>query len=286
MILDWIQSPWFTLTGWLFGLFGLVYAIRGFNKPLSKKLICAVIRCNHLVSKGQKLFPKMHLFFEDTEIEDVAVTSCAIWNGGVQTINRSDIASERILRIIPEDGCRILDAKIIAVNKPTNRFQINLASKDCAEIQFDYVDKNQGVIIEVIHEGNNVSFDCEIKGGQFEQRTFKSVLNDFGFFKFYIRILDLLIKFFVVGIIFNVILFIVINLISVMFEKMSLEAQVELVSRVNEIFLKVPYDQLEMLPGIITGIILIVTIVAALKMAYKGIPKSLRSYYNKLDKGA
>lgn len=79
MNLDWVQNPWFTLTGWIFGLVGLVvgiyFGVKGNHK---KQLTCTIVKCDHLISKGRKIIPKLRLFFEDKEIEDIAITSCVI----------------------------------------------------------------------------------------------------------------------------------------------------------------------------------------------------------------
>lgn len=168
MNLDWVQNPWVTLTGWILGFLGVAigiyYGVKGNRK---KRLTCAIIQCNHLISKGRKFVSKLHLFFENEEIKDITVTTCVIWNTGTETINNTDIVPEHLIKIIPEKNCRILDARIVAINKATNDFCLNKNSEGEFELKFEYVDKNQGVTIEIVHEGNAVSFGCEIKGGTF-----------------------------------------------------------------------------------------------------------------------
>lgn len=168
MNLDWVQNPWVTLTGWILGFLGVAIGIYyGVKGNRSKRLTCAIIRCNHLISKGRKFIPKLHLFFENEEIEDITVTTCVIWNTGTETISNTDIVPEHLIKIIPEKNCRILDARIIAINKTTNAFCLDKNSEGEFELKFEYVDKNQGVKIEIVHEGTAVSFECEIKGGKF-----------------------------------------------------------------------------------------------------------------------
>lgn len=169
MNLDWVQNPWFTLTGWIFGLVGLVvgiyFGVKGNHK---KQLTCTIVKCDHLISKGRKIIPKLRLFFEDKEIEDIAITSCVIWNTGTETIDGSDVVSENTIKITAEDNCRILDARILATNKTTNNFRLMELSDSAFEVKFDYVDKNQGAKIQIVHEGKSVAFRCEIKGGNFK----------------------------------------------------------------------------------------------------------------------
>ena len=171
MNLSWVQNPLFTLSGWLIGVAGLIaafyYGIKGKSK---KELSYMIVQSEQLISSGKKRVPKLHLLFENKEIYDITVTTCTIWNTGTQTINRSDIVSGNTLKIYPSEKSRILDIQILATNRETNKFEIERVEDKMAVLNFDYIDPKQGVTIQIVHEGSDISFDCEIKGGTFKEK--------------------------------------------------------------------------------------------------------------------
>lgn len=171
MDLSWVQNPWFTLSGWLIGVVGLIaafyYGIKGKSK---KELSYMIVQSEKLITSGKKRVPKLHLLFESKEIYDITVTTCTIWNTGTQTINQSDIVSGNAIKICPIEGSRILDVQILATNRETNKFEIEKVEDAVAILNFDYIDPKQGATVQIVHEGCAISFDCEIKGGAFKEK--------------------------------------------------------------------------------------------------------------------
>ena len=171
MDLSWVQNPWFTLSGWLIGVVGLIaafyYGIKGKSK---KELSYMIVQSEKLITSGKKRVPKLHLLFESKGIYDITVTTCTIWNTGTQTINQSDIVSGNAIKICPIEGSRILDVQILATNRETNKFEIKKVEDAVAILNFDYIDPKQGATVQIVHEGCAISFDCEIKGGAFKEK--------------------------------------------------------------------------------------------------------------------
>lgn len=168
MNLDWVQNPWATLMGLIFGVLGVAIGIYyGVKGNRSKKLTCAIIERNHLISNGRKLVPKLRLLYEGKEIKNITITKSVIWNTGTETINNTDVVLGHGVKILSQKNCRILEARILSINKLTNGFYLKQISESEFELNFEYVDKNQGVELEIVHEGSTVSFECEIKGGKF-----------------------------------------------------------------------------------------------------------------------
>ena len=74
-------------------------------------------------------------------------------------IHRSDIKTANPLRISPTDASvRILDVKLLARNHASSEFVASLdPDRNATMLDFDYLDRNCGAVIQVIHTGTNAS---------------------------------------------------------------------------------------------------------------------------------
>lgn len=169
---SWVENPVITLSGWIIGLAGLLLSVYfGLKGKKTKNLSCKILKSDRLIDRGERKIPKLRLFFEDKEIEDITVTTCAIWNTGTETINFSDIVSEQGMKIFSEENSRILDAQILTSNKFTNKIQLTSVKDTEVQLDFEYMDTNQGATLQIIHEGVPIYFECEIKGGKFINKS-------------------------------------------------------------------------------------------------------------------
>ena len=139
-------------------------------------------KTNKLVSFNSNKPSSLHLFYDDTEIQDVSVTRIAVWNSGNDVINAEDIIESEPLSIKiidgKEDDIRILDTSIEYVTDKTNKFDIPCEvsteeNKDesCTYndvVNFDYAGTRDGFILQIIHTGNPdyIYMNCHIKGGK------------------------------------------------------------------------------------------------------------------------
>lgn len=176
MNLDFVQNPWFTLSGWIIGAISLAAAFYyGVKGKAKKELSYLFVKSERLISNGEKKVPKLHLLFGDKEINDITITTCTVWNTGNQTINSTDLVDGYGLTIFPEENCRILDAQILAENNPCNRIDFENISEENVEIEFDYMDPKQGATLQIIHEGDFIYIDCQIKGGKLRSKEHSGV---------------------------------------------------------------------------------------------------------------
>lgn len=74
-----------------------------------------------------------------------------------------DLQTANPLRIEGLNGSRILDAKVLARNNSSSQIDVLLEENGCAYINFDYLDENQGAVIQIVHTGKS-SRDIEIVG--------------------------------------------------------------------------------------------------------------------------
>lgn len=115
------------------------------------------------------MIPEVQISYCGQTIDNLAVTRFAIWNSGNKLLNSNDIVDTKPLSITSnDDGSDILDASIIKRSEESNKFTIDKKSAHCAELQFDYIDKQEGIIVQILHTGSakNISLSTLIKGGK------------------------------------------------------------------------------------------------------------------------
>ncbi|MCZ7363103.1 MAG: hypothetical protein O8C58_07200, partial [Candidatus Methanoperedens sp.] len=112
----------------------------------------------------------MEMLYAGERIENLTATKIAFWNAGNVTISSNDFASKKpftikvkeckILRTEPytvsvKTGYKILDVKKLYYN-PINQVEIK-CSKDKSQIKinFEYLAKNEGAIIQLLHTGKS-----------------------------------------------------------------------------------------------------------------------------------
>lgn len=155
---------WLSAASLAIAVLSVALAVIFYVKGKKAKRPCYAMRSINLVRDLVGKVEALEMFYSGQRIENLTVTKIAFWNGGRETIYRQDIASAEPLIIQAKEGCKILDAKIIYEKNPANQFSINICgSQSTVELQFDYLDKDEGVIIQVIHTGKS-SKDIEITG--------------------------------------------------------------------------------------------------------------------------
>lgn len=79
----------------------------------------------------------------------------ALWNGGNDTIRRTDIPRSDPLRFVIQGDSRFLSARIINESRPANELAVQLHPNRPYELDvvFEYLDPNDGGIVELVYEG-------------------------------------------------------------------------------------------------------------------------------------
>lgn len=163
------ENPWLALIGFIIGILGLVFGFYFYMKSNKTKLPCYSGRSYNVVEGLGSVLEPLKILYSGQEIKNLTITKIAFWNAGKDTIDYiKDIAPANPLIIRVVEGCKILDAKILKQNNPVNRFSINISNDFCsALVKFDYIDKDEGAVIQVIHTGkSNADLDLfgTIKG--------------------------------------------------------------------------------------------------------------------------
>lgn len=146
----------------------MIFAVYTWAKGKEKKEFSHFHVSHAIVRGGKKLNPAIKFTFNGIEFNNLTSTKVAIWNSGNKVINKSDIVVGRELTISAKEDVEILSVEIIAGSEDTNKFTLSEMT-DCTQgISFEYVDKQEGVVLQIFHTGDNDAIDvnCKIKGGQ------------------------------------------------------------------------------------------------------------------------
>lgn len=151
----------------------------GLRNPSKRQFSC-VTHFSSIIKSGQSALTKLNILYENNQVTSVSSSIFTLWNSGKIDIRSSDMAMGKELKVIGNNKTKILDARILKVSDESNAFYVNKNENNEVEISFDYVNENEGVVLEVIHTGNqnSLNIDCKIKGGKLLKRTSESVLSN------------------------------------------------------------------------------------------------------------
>jgi hypothetical protein len=158
------ENPWLNVVFILLTLVSIILTIIFYTKSRKFKKPFYTIRNFNLIREKVQKIDSVTILYQNKKIENLSVAKIAIWNAGRDTINKSDIADNDKLRLEIKDNHAILDAKILFEKNPANGFRlVKTNSPNIIEIDFDYFDNNEGIVIHFYHTANDNS-QIEIKG--------------------------------------------------------------------------------------------------------------------------
>ncbi len=154
----------------------LVYAIicQQINKEKKEFTYCR--KTTSLLHKKKRKFEKLLVSYDGQEIENLCVSRFTIWNSGNKTLYSNDMVTSKELIVTTVEEDRILDVELIVCSEETNKFITQVINEHTVKILFEYADKKDGVVIQIIHTGTaeSLKIDCKIKGG----KPIKNFINE------------------------------------------------------------------------------------------------------------
>ncbi|MDA3898410.1 MAG: hypothetical protein PF482_19915 [Desulfobacteraceae bacterium] len=153
----------FSIISFIVAVIGVCLTIYYYRKGRRLKEVSYSIQSNTLMRDLTDEFPKLAISFDDNDITALTITQVAIWNSGTESIREADISKSDPLRIPLPEGSKLLDYNFKKTVNNANQFSIrHCEQKHSIIISFEYVDQNDGVIINFIHSGSTQ--DTEIFG--------------------------------------------------------------------------------------------------------------------------
>ena len=128
-------------------------------------------------------FELLEILYKGQKIKNLTITKIIFWNNGKETIKKEDIVPSDPLVLEVDKGFQILDVKIFP-NNSSSKFTYSISDDlSTAKLDFDYIDKNEGAVIQISHSGyssENIQLKGKIMGvGEpiRRQKTFKSYVT-------------------------------------------------------------------------------------------------------------
>lgn len=145
------------------------------RKSIEKKSIRVVFKSNELITNNQSNISKVKILFNSKAIDKLTVTQLTFWNNALPTIYNTDIIEAAPLSIFSKNG-KILEISVLKGENTPNRIKVLPIDNTTAYLTFDYLDKHEGGIIQIIHTGDSKSIDItrKIKGGKVKSEEYTS----------------------------------------------------------------------------------------------------------------
>lgn len=162
-MLKWLnENQWLNLTFLILSVLSILISYYLYYKSKKKRQPKYSIRSVNVLSNSIQKLGEIKVSYKNKTVESLTVTKVVIWNAGNDTLNFSDMTTIDRLRIEPSNGIEIFNAELTHQSNSTNNMHI-ISQDNIVDIQFDYLDQNQGGVIKIIHSGK-MSSDLNIKG--------------------------------------------------------------------------------------------------------------------------
>jgi len=179
---NWLETnPMLGVASFILAIASVVLAFYFYFKSKKVKLPCYAVRSINIVRDLVNKIESLEMLYGGQPIKNLTVSKIAFWNAGNDTINNQDIPIAEPLTIHIKKEYQILDAKILFTKNPANQLTISLSSdKIFVNLKFDYIDKEEGGVIQIIHTGKS-NEDIEIHGlikgvGKINKKSINNIL--------------------------------------------------------------------------------------------------------------
>lgn len=156
----WLANNWFGLLGLVLSAALTIYIF--FRQEKHKRPVF-LKRNMVIVRNARSTFPNLSVHYKGhagdlDNLDNVSVAVVAIWNKGRASLRRADCVATAPLRITAKEGVTILGASKIQESSEHNKVECEYRKGDNAvNIKFDFLDHNQGVLVEIMHTGVSAS---------------------------------------------------------------------------------------------------------------------------------
>ena len=168
------------VAGIILGIAGLATGYIFYKKSLKIKQPMYIIRTNNLIQDSISQMSGLEVAYKGRFISNLSVSKVLFWNSGSETLDNQDIVKTNPLRIECAEDKNILDATVTASNNQSNQLAIEVASSGTsAYVTFDYLDKYQGGIFQVVHTGttsNDLFFEGDLKGAVLQMQKTRRII--------------------------------------------------------------------------------------------------------------
>jgi hypothetical protein len=144
---------------------GIILSIYFYRRSRRFKRVAYLVTTRNLIQDYSAKLADLKIEFKGKSPRSISVSKIGIWSDGSETIHGSDTAQADPLRL-RLNNAELLDAKIVSITLPASQFSI-ATDGDNTLVGFDFLDKNQGGIVQLIHTGTsskNIELSGSVKG--------------------------------------------------------------------------------------------------------------------------
>lgn len=157
--MSWIDAAFsFLEKAWLGTLVGIIGLIAGIVAYLwsRRRTSLGYVHLGEHVLGGvsDKLPSAIQVQYNGISIPPLTKSVLILWNNGENTVLGKDIVARDPLRLVVGDDGEILSASVLKATREFNDFKILKKPENApneVEFTFDYLDTNDGVVVEVLH---------------------------------------------------------------------------------------------------------------------------------------
>jgi hypothetical protein len=181
MIQEIVDSPYFVLMSFIIGLFGLFIGIYYYFKSKKERKPVYQLKGFNLISDSITSLEKIEIFYNKEMINNLNFTKFSFWNSGQETIRKEDFVKADPFRVQIDNKFKIYGANIEKADDK-NDVKVSIIKGKYIDLEFDYLDINQGFILNIYSNAKNISvFSIEgsfkgsskIKKGYVKQKSTK-----------------------------------------------------------------------------------------------------------------
>lgn len=153
--MEWLANNWGSVAGGV-GILLSVVGVYLTVKSWKRKIPTYVIRSNNVFKGLEKTIPDIEVKFPGygPPVTSITITKIGFWNAGNETIKKTDVVKDDPITIRAKEGVVFLSAVVVESVNPLNKFDCTVSKdRSSVAIAFDYLDCNQGALIQVFHTG-------------------------------------------------------------------------------------------------------------------------------------
>lgn len=160
--LEWLSIP--SLSSGI-GIAGIILALVTLWYSRSVYRISVHSDTNDLLGMADPLLPrKVDVFYDGEPVENLVSSSFVVWNSGNKVIGKDALKTIEPLRIELNGQSKILNLDIVKINNPTTNISLTPdSSGKTILLGFDFLEKNNGFRLEVLHTGEAQDISVEGK---------------------------------------------------------------------------------------------------------------------------
>lgn len=149
----------------VFGIISFPLSFYFYFRSRQKKKITYSMNSVEVISSNNSI-NKLHISYEDKEVNNLRVTKIAFWNSGNLTVDKNDIAENYPVCIGVVSQESLYDIQITKASHTANDFKIEKIGSNRCTLSFSYIDPKEGCVIKALHSGKveDLFIDGKIKG--------------------------------------------------------------------------------------------------------------------------